>query len=248
LLWCFIDGPLCTRNGQERMLDLLAAELPEALPKRYGSTEPLPHVYAKTGREHLLNFLAEEKFAVFWDPHPPVTDVHLSVHSPAGASRRGFRSRCFEIGIEEPLPAWQSTRLRRLWEDLSCMIQPFYGEVRTLRGFVRGKRTVHVDSETELGPISGPWWRGIPRRLGHAAVLGETYQPLWPAFVSGAAMRDGLAFVSTADWTSPQTIAELIGDPPPRIAAPSIPRQMGAPSLTPESYAEQWPFEPPFTP
>ena len=58
LSWWFVEGPI-VRGEFDSLIDVLEAELPEGLPKRYGSFEPPQHVYAETGREHLIQFLTE---------------------------------------------------------------------------------------------------------------------------------------------------------------------------------------------
>lgn len=60
LSWWFLDGPLLNRAGRERMLDLLRRDLPEALPKRYGTYEPPQHVYVEEGPGRFLDFLDHE--------------------------------------------------------------------------------------------------------------------------------------------------------------------------------------------
>jgi hypothetical protein len=89
--WWFLDGPLCGRPGRESFLSLLERLLPEAMPKRYGEYEPPQHVYAKTGKEHLLQFLDEPHLGFVWYPHRPVTSVHLALAKTVGATYMGFR-------------------------------------------------------------------------------------------------------------------------------------------------------------
>jgi hypothetical protein len=49
--WWFIEGP-AARGEFGPLLDILKVELPEGLPRRYGSFEPPEHVFAETGPEH----------------------------------------------------------------------------------------------------------------------------------------------------------------------------------------------------
>jgi len=53
-------------------------------------------------------------------------------------------------------------------------------------GRQRRGATVFASFKDEAGLelTKGWWWRGIPKQLGCAVVLGETYQKLWPAFMS----------------------------------------------------------------
>ena len=245
--WWFLSGSLLTDSGRDRFLALLERLLPEAMPKRYGDYEPPQHVYAKTGRDHLLRFLGEPHQGFVWYPHRPAVGLHLGLPDRVGASRRGFRSNLLEIEVEAAAlsqPGWASN-LRLVWRETSRLIRPFFGEVRTFGGRIRKGAAVFVKAEISSG---GPesdillnrswWWRGIPNRLGQAAVLGEPYQGLWPAFVSRATLEDGLAFASTPDWSKP----DLLTDKVPESLA-TRPAEL---DLRRQQYPKDWPFGSPF--
>jgi hypothetical protein len=51
LSWWFLDSPIESREGRERLLNLFERLLPEALPKRYGSYEPPQLIYAQSGKD-----------------------------------------------------------------------------------------------------------------------------------------------------------------------------------------------------
>ena len=99
--WWFIEGP-AARGEFGPLLDVLKAELPEGLPRRYGSFEPPEHVFAETGREHFLTFLSEHLKGkiVVWYPSAPVSHVHLGLPENIGASKRGFRSAYFTLDVD----------------------------------------------------------------------------------------------------------------------------------------------------
>src|SRR5262249_13756509 len=105
--------------------------------------------------------------------------------------------------------------------------------------------TIYVSHKAEAGLelTKAWWWRGVHKQLGHAVVLGETYQKLWPAFVSKALWEDRLAFASIPDWSSHQDLSEIVGPPPRPIAM-----QREAPIQREQEYPEAWPFGEPFDP
>jgi len=246
--WWFLESPLLSATGRESFLALLERLLPEALPRRYGLYEPPQHMYAETGRAHLLRFMERNVHDfVVWYPHRPITSLYLGHPDPVGASKLGFRTNHLEIEVESAVlkqPGW-SDNLQRLWKELSRLLMPIYGEVRILGGRQRRGGTVFGISKTEAGDelTKSWWWRGVPKRLGNAVVLGEAYQKLWPAFLSKASLEARLAFASTADWAANRDLSKDVGSPPRSITLrrePEKPRD--------KEYPREWPFGEPFDP
>jgi hypothetical protein len=96
LSWWFVDGPLVD-GSYSGLLDVLSAELPEAMPRRYGLFEPPQHVYANEGRDHFLKFLADNAKGVgtIWYPSGPVFNVSLRLPSPLEPQSEGSgREHC----------------------------------------------------------------------------------------------------------------------------------------------------------
>jgi hypothetical protein len=249
--WWFGDGPLLKSTGVDDFFNLLEKSLPEAIPKRYGLFEPPQHVYAETGKEHFLAFLHEHlNDVIVWYPNRPVVNVSLHCSVDWGADRRGFRVNYVEIGIESAVleqPGWK-TAISRFWRAASKVIQPFYGDVRTMKGFVRMGATFGSDIQTDFHPVKGPWWTGIPRVMGHAAVLGPPYLSLWPKFVETAKVEDGIAFLSTTDWAGNEEASNLVGGVPDAIAQRWVPTWADVPYggkaiRYNTEYPPVWPFE-----
>jgi hypothetical protein len=250
LSWWFTKGPLLTNSGLHEFIELLERMLPEAMPKRYGSCEPPRYLYAETGREHFLGFLREHlDDNIVWYPHQPVAGVYIHSTAKWGATPQGFRANYVVIGVETKVleqPGW-SAGLDRFWRVASQRIRPFYGDSRTLNGLVRMGATYASDIETEFHPVNGSWWKGIPRTLGHATVLGEPYLDLWPSFVEAAQIVDGLAFLSTGDWTTQEDVSGLIGGIPEAIAQRWTPTWVSTPLGGKtinwnREYPSTWPF------
>ncbi len=251
LSWWFTEGPILTHSGLEHFVGLLERLLPEAMPRRYGLFEPPQHQYSETGREHFLGFLHENLDGIFvWYPHRPVVGVSMSCSPNWGARRQGFRANHVAVKVEAEVlrqPGWD-VALDRFWRAGSQAIRPYYGDVRTLEGFLRWGATYGSDTDTAFHPVMGPWWAGIPHTAGHAIVLGEPYLALWPRFADVAQVADGLAFLSTNDWTSPGEVSSLVGGVPDELAQRWMPKWTATPygGKTINWNTElpsQWPFE-----
>jgi hypothetical protein len=246
--WWFVEGPVA--DGEfGPLLDVLEATLPEALPRRYGSFEPPQHVYSETGRDHFIRFLADNLRGqiVVWYPSAPVTNVHLGLPENIGASKRGFRSARFALDVDVAAlhqPGWPAA-LKRLWIDLSRVLRPFYGDVRTLAGYRRNRGRYWVTRATQHHPVIAWWWCGLPPGPAQAIVLGPPYRKLWTDFEKVAVEQDGLALVSTEDWTSGASAFDRTGTPP---QAARIVHTGALTEVVPREYPTDWPFGPPRVP
>ena len=264
LSWWFLESPLLTPSGREAFLNLLEQMLPEALPKRYGQYEPPQHLYAETGKSHLFQFWNDHLHeTTVWYSHRPVVSFHAGFPNPLGAGKRGFRANTLQIMVDADVliqPGWPEG-LRRFWQKTSLLIKPFYGDVRILNGLFMGRGTIAYGRGSESHPVGSWWWRGIPSHLGKAVVLGDSYQRLWPAFVSAATLVDGLAFLSSPDWGAEGELSEQIKVPDsmaqPRVAGKMIWTKEEAkeymhiirtsgPIDRMKKYASLWPFDGPF--
>ena len=254
LSWWFDHERLFEPGAVERFLDVLQRVLPEAMPRRYGRHEPPAHQLAATGRDHFVELLtAHLDETVVWYAHRPVLGVSKAIAHPPGwitfAGKPTFRCNRIAITVEATAleqPGWQ-VALQRAWRAISHELRPFFGDVRTLRGHLGGGR--YSDGETEDHPIKSWWWHGVPTRLGHAAVIGAPYLAVWPQVAAGAALDDGLAFVSTSDWRSDGDAADLVGGVPPGLAVGFMPykgtRYGGTTTIHYEDYPTVFPFSRP---
>jgi hypothetical protein len=243
LTWWLAQPALLERTTLERFVALLASRLPEAMPRRYGAYEPPEHQLARTGHAHLLDYLASHLAGtVVWYPSPPVAYLGIGHHRDPAWSQRGgrpvFRAHYVTFSIERDVlkqPGWASA-LRRAWRELSALLQPFYGDVRTTRGHLRSRNGGwSSDGTTEQHPVRAWWWGGIPPRLGHAAVVGSPYLERWPELAGHGTRDGGLLHLSTSDWLAGDDVADAVGGVPARIAM-----------INPGSYPEQYPSEFPF--
>jgi hypothetical protein len=248
LSWWSVEGPLVSGAGFDALVEVLAAALPEALPRRYGLYEPPQHVYADTGRDHLLGFLREHgrEIGVVWYPHAPVVHLHLGVPNEIGGTPKGFRTARLEIEVDaEALkqPGWPLA-LREAWRRIGQVVRPFYGDVRTLGGYQRSRGRYWVGAGTEEHPVCSWWWTGLPQGPVHAAVVGEPYLSLWPAFAGVAELEGGLAFLTTDEWSRGGDAFQASGPPPPGPA--QVAPQRNPPSRS-RPYPDVWPFGAPWS-
>jgi hypothetical protein len=248
LSWWFLNDKLLTSAGRRSFLALLKRWLPEALPKRYGEYEPPQFHFAKTGLSHLEGFMAKHLSDVMvWYPNRPVTGVSVSCPKPLGPDENGFRTHHVEIEVEAAVlaqPGW-AEHLRHFWRQMTFLLRPIYGEVRSEAGYSWSGGTAMFEAALirNLYPdTTRSWfWRGVPRKLGHAVVLGKEYQQLWPEFVKQATMEKGFAFASTPDWSDRTDLVKVIGLAPKAITL--LPGEGLGPK---QKYPPVWPFDPPF--
>ena len=207
LSWWFVASPLRATGGTAELIRILSNHLPEAVPRRYGLWEPPQYKTDETGPEALANFLREnlDNSAVFY-PTRPVVGLSLADCDAQEHPRLGFRSNRLSIELEiEALrqPGWERAT-KRLWRDISRLLQPFYGEARVLSGLTWAGATTGSDMRTDVHPVRSWFWRGIPPTPGLAIVLGPPYVALWPMV---DAERSGeLVFVEHPDWSSGESL------------------------------------------
>jgi hypothetical protein len=133
--------------------------------------------------------------------------------------------------------------------SMSKVINPFFGDVRTLHGLVRSGGTFAVARDSEQHPVVSWWWKGIPKTCGHAAVLGEPYLSLWPEFKEHAHYDDNLAFLSNDTWTEANEVSSRIGGVPNALSQQSQPPEPNLPTAPrPKAvYPRVWPFGEPYS-
>jgi len=252
--WWFEHSRILEAAWLDSFLSLLETHLPEAVPRRYGLTQPLQYTYAKTGRDHLVEFLRQNLTEfVLWDANKPVFGWTFSADPTCGWLQRGATPmyRCNWARVEIDAAALQHagwpTALRRFWQKASLLFEPFFGEVRTLHGWTEQLTIGGESGLPEQAPNSAGGWRGVPPRLGHAVVVGDPYVGHWPQLEAVAEKHDGLLFLSTDDWSSSEDAADLVGGVPAAIALPFMPHWHhdgfgGSTMVDPDTYPEVFPF------
>jgi len=202
--WWFLSDSIFAREGMDGLLDIFAALLPEALPRRYGLYEPPQHLLADEGREHLSAFLLEHlNDSPVLYPNRPVLGLSFACTRERQHPRLGFRCNRVAVECEASVinqPGWQEG-LRRFWLTVCEHLNPFFADVRTLNGYLRMGATYGSDIETEVHPIRSWFWRGVPRELGHAVAIGAPYVDLWPRAHTEGQFHGDLIVLDVGAWT-----------------------------------------------
>jgi hypothetical protein len=219
LNYWFVDSPVHKRSGRATLIDYLARHMPEALPRRYGRSEPPQHRWDPGGRERFLDFLDSQgvDYVVIY-PSKPCLGFHLCP-IPSGwvrwGARRLFRCGYLQLQFDSRAmhdPAWHNA-LRSAWLDVAAIVQPFATNVEILANYIEARATIRSDAKTEWSACS-PWWAGIPARLGLALALDERYTSAWPTFAARTSAAGPLHFVSLVDWRKSDDLTRIVGTPP----------------------------------
>lgn len=150
-------------------LEAVAAELPEALPHRYGRFEPPQGRWAEGGLEA---FLADwdRHDPPFWIGKTPAGLAYTSFDHPA-APQEAFRAGLVEIAFRPALARDPGRLLAalRLTERLASILDAFYAAL--------------VPDQND----HGPWWKGLYPGAHLALVLGPPLIGAWPEFAAASA-------------------------------------------------------------
>ena len=180
LIWYFGDILFYQSDKIDQFVNLLERYMPDALPRRYGEYEPPQYKYGETGKEHLIEFLKKELSPV-WYATKPFTHLFISVpdiekemqehlnsnlinkdinpESFYGKAQSKYRCGKIELQMlkEVFLQADWNLALKRLFLEMSKLLNPFYGEI------IEEKPYMYMQKN---GLVRSWWWRGIPRDLG----------------------------------------------------------------------------------
>lgn len=227
--WWFCNDVIKSDGFWSDLFDLYERYLPEGIPQRYGSYEPPQYKYAEHGRVHCLQFLKENMYDRPICYHKrPVLDSWYGFSEETGFIDKwgdfcgdfDFYSNFFEISVDASVlnqKGWQN-RLQAFWYKMSDFLDPIYGDVRTLHGLISARGTYYTDLETEHHPVRSLFWNGIPKKLGHAVVVGDAYFKLWPLMQEKAEKRGDLFFFQKEDWRTSDDLTEILGEVPNDIA------------------------------
>jgi hypothetical protein len=201
--WYFSDIKDFYSLKVKQLIDLFDRFMPDALPKRYGEYEPPRFKLAEKGKKHLIALLQKEKGDVVLRPSKPFIWLFISVSDdighPYGVGYK-YRCGCVELQMQQDAflqPDW-NLGVKRLFIETAKILQPFFAEIFSY-------------SEIAENHTSGWWWRGLPCKLGYAAILNEQYVSQWDAFKNAATkIDDGLWMVDSKE----------VGEIPKEIMAP----------------------------
>lgn len=256
LSWFWSDGaPAQGFDGLTAVVRRIDESLPEALPRRFGLTEPPQLRWEDEGLDGFVRFLDENRDdVIIWYPRAPVRDVDLHER------RRwrfdpGFAVNRLTIDVDAAAlkkRGW-GQKLASAFTGIAEVVQPFYAEVRLLRGFHgSGRHLSSEPGETDVDPINGNLWRGLPNQPALAVALGTPYVGRWPALEAIAEKRGNLLLACPKDLS---TSAIEIPEPPGRLVQRfdgrwewfrhPTPGGASVPAVTtryPDKLSKDWPF------
>ncbi|MCL2806883.1 MAG: hypothetical protein FWD27_01755 [Coriobacteriia bacterium] len=243
--WFFEDLTFYQSDKINQLLNVLENYMPDAMPRRYGLFCPPQNIYAITGKEHFIEFL-KSSFSPVWRATKPFTNVYfaapniekeaeeylqngLDKKEPNPKSFYGKAQseyRCGHISLnmlqdEFLQPDW-NVAARHLFLEVAKVLRPFYAEV--IGGQQSSRTLAQIRKEEKKGLGRSWWWRGIPRNLGYAVLLDDTYVAEWKRFKAAATVvADDFYLVESFGEASFKSIKEKTGPVPRKIAAPKPP-------------------------
>ena len=235
LIWYFDDITFYQSNKIDQFVDLLERYMPDALPRRYGKYEPPQNKYAETGKEHLVEFLKNESFPV-WYATKPFTYLFISVPNIEkeieeclqnnliqkdinpqffyGKAQSKYRCGKIELQMLKEVflqPDW-NLAAKRLFLEMSKLLNPFYAEI------IEEKPHMFLQKK---GLVRSWWWRGIPRDLGYAEILDEQYAKQWKRYQKAATkIPCDLYMVDCFGESDFNNVVKKVGAVPKNVAAP----------------------------
>lgn len=222
----FEDGEAFYQNRFEHMLQEISRRMPEAVPTRFGTYEPLQGKVEAGNVAGLISSFKNEP-DTFMKAKAPFGHIFVSIpckktfeqYHPRHFIRREFLLARVSFELRPKLFAQPAKldRLRSLFTTLSVMFDVVYAEITQTDDF-------------------GSWfWYGLPDHQTHTICLGKAYQGVWPeALETGHKVGDHHHLVTTDRFGNKPPC------PPNDLVAP--PQKGRNPGQKPE-YAPVFPFD-----
>ena len=171
----YVRGDTDQKNAAPVWLDLTRRYLPEALPRRFGTYEPLQMKFSADEPAAFIDAVPVDHGSLFFKASPPCIEGHL-----AGNGTGRVVSHSLSLH-RDPLrdPRWRAA-LRRLFVGFAVETGAFFGVAQVQRGLEWSGRSMWYGAEAETttylaarGTWAGllpypPWW----------AWFGPQYAPL----------------------------------------------------------------------
>jgi hypothetical protein len=157
-------------------LDLARQHLPEAMPRRFGSWEPLSMKLDVVGPDAFVRSVAAETTSVYFKASAPCIEGSLS----GGASSRDVRSHSLSVHREALRdPRWRAA-LQRLFVGFAAATGAVYASAEVVRGLDWSGRSIGYGSDTEHTTyLAGRGeWAGLPPYPVWWSWFGPEYTPL----------------------------------------------------------------------
>jgi hypothetical protein len=220
--------------------------LPEALPRRFGSVEPLAGRLDRDGDAGFVSAVAAEPMTIYFSASAPCIGGHLA------GQRGAWEVRGHALRIHrEPLGqvAWHAA-LRRFFAEFARSSRAFYASAEVVRNIVWSGRGIGYDGSTERTTYLAPRgrWYGLTPYPVWWSWFGNVYAPLVaPHLPAPAVVEDegGILYeaaptpasrdeLSRVGWLPPELLARLDKtDPrlfnPPLSPATHLPIELAGP-------------------
>jgi hypothetical protein len=166
-----------TGKAAEAWLRVARHHLPEALPRRYGTYEPLQNRLDNGGDEAFADYVRNADSTVYISPSRPAVGGSLAAGPTYGGN---IQSHGVKL-LAEPLAdeRWRSA-LRRLFIDFADRVEAVLATAEVVRGVRWSGRSVGYDGNTERATyLAGRGhWSGLPPYPVWWAWFGPDYAPL----------------------------------------------------------------------
>lgn len=214
LRW-YVDSHREPADVPARWLALCREHLPEALPRRFGATEPLRGRLDRDGDGAFVRAYATAETLLFMAGEPPCLGGSL------GTPRRPVRigpmtSHQLDVRLDT---AVADHAVRALFEAAAEAFGTVFASASVERDLLWTGRTLVVDrADPDAQPFLAPLgeWLGLPPR-----------PPLWAWF--GPGYRRLVPRGWEREWVPRDLVARLDEREPSRRAAPRLPRGLGGP-------------------
>lgn len=171
-------------------LDATRRYLPEALPRRFGSYEPLTFRLDRDGPECFISEAKSDQ-SLYFKGAQPVLDGSIMVDD-----RRGTRVSLSILAPSLDDPAWRDA-VRALFLEVSEQLDCFFASAQVIRNLTWSGRQVWHGREAESA-YSLFWregWMGLPPHPVWWAYLGPQYSPLIDLNGPGVSRQGDAAFI-----------------------------------------------------
>lgn len=158
-------------------LELARRHMPEALPRRYGTFEPLGHRLEQDGSDAVVRFVREADGTVFFKGTKPVTDGSLAAGPTYGGTMQSHGLTLLADSLaEEP---WRIS-LRRLFVGFAENVDAVLATAEVVRNVHWSGRSLGYDGNTERATYVAQrgYWAGLPPYPIWWAWFGQEYAPL----------------------------------------------------------------------
>jgi hypothetical protein len=174
----------------EKWLELAGSLLKEALPRRYGTFEPLQHRIDESGLEGFSTFWREQGESpyggdFFWTATPPCFGGSAFFPDPREPGPRWASAAARYIGLsadfdgralerDEP---WREA-VAALFLELAAGVGAFYAAGYVKRNVIAKRGQIWHDQDTESLHLSRRWWEGLPPHPTWLAWFGDPYRSM----------------------------------------------------------------------